>query len=239
MFDLSSYHKDCAQLTLGQEKIQEMITMTENKKKKAFRYPVRVMVLAAALVAALGLTAAATDGPVKDFLDEIFITFTFTAKDDVNFCMFEVNGDADFMTGLTLPTMAYAEKDGRKLLTLDGEELDVTEAMEKDGYYEQEIEGATLRVTADGMATVTVYNADGEVDMTYTVGLTEEGVATDSNFEASSYWEGVADENGNIITVDGEPSEAYEVKEAYKITEKDGEMVVTDGEGNIVDLPRK
>lgn len=238
MFDMSSYHKDCAQLTLGREKIQEMITMTESKKKKAFRYPVRVMVLVAALVAALGLTAAATDGPVKDFLDEIFITFTFTAKDDANFCMLEVNGDTDFMTGLTLPTMAYEEKDGRKILTLDGEALDVTEAMEKDGYYEQAIEGAILRVTIDGMATITVYNADGEVDMTYTVGLTEEGVATGGNFD-TSYWEGEVDEDGNIITVDGEPAGAYEVKEAYQITEKDGEMVVTDGEGNIVDLPRQ
>lgn len=61
--------------------------------------------------------------------------------------------------------MAYAERDGRKILTLDGKEIDVTEAMEKDGYYEQEIEGAALRVAADGMATITV------ADMTYTVDL--------------------------------------------------------------------
>lgn len=61
--------------------------------------------------------------------------------------------------------MAYAERDGRKILTPDGKEIDVTEAMEKDGYYEQEIEGAALRVTADGVATITV------ADMTYTVDL--------------------------------------------------------------------
>lgn len=236
MFDLNTYKKDCDRLTLGRDTLEEMIYMTEQKKKKNFK-PLRVAMLTAALVAALGLTAAATDGPVKDFLDEIFITFTFTAKDDVNFCMLEVNGDADFMTGITLPTMAYAEKDGRMILTLDGEELDVTEAMEKDGYYEQAIEGAILRVTVDGMATVTVYNADGEVDMTYTVGLNEEGAA--SSFDMSSYWEGEVDEDGNITTIDGEPAGAYEVKEAYQITEKDGEMVVTDSDGNMVDLPQK
>lgn len=237
MFDLNTYKKDCDRLTISRDTLEEMIFMTEQKKTKTFK-PLRVALLTAALVAALGLTAAATDGPVKDFLDEIFITFTFTAKDDVNFCMLEVNGDmVDSMTGISLPTMAYAEKDGHKILTLDGEELDVTEAMEKDGYYEQELERAILRVTADGMATVTVFDDDGEVGMTYTVGLNEEGAA--SSFDTTSYWEGEVDENGNIITVDGEPADAYEVKEAYKITEKDGEMVITDSNGNPVDIPRQ
>lgn len=237
MFELNTYKKDCDRLTLGRDTLEEMIFMTEQKKTKNFK-PLRVALLTAALVAALGLTAAATDGPVKDFLEEIFITFTVTTKDDLTFCMFEVNGDADFMTGLTLPTMAYAEKDGRKVLTLDGEELDVTEAMEKDGYYEQAIEGAVLRVTAEGMATVTVYNEDGEVDMTYTVGINEDGVA--SSFDVSSSCrEGEMDEDGSIITIDGEPAGAYEVKEAYKITEKDGEMVATDSNGNVVDIPQE
>ena len=237
MFELNAYKKDCDRLTISRDTLEEMIFMTEQKKTKNFK-PVRVALLTAALVAALGLTAAATDGPVKDFFNEIFLTFTVTTKDDGSFGMVSVNGDmVDFMTGISLPTMAYAEKDGRKILTLDGEELDVTEAMEKDGYYEQAIEGAILRVAADGMATITVYDTDGEVGMTYTVGLNEEGAA--SSFDTSSYWEGEIDEDGNIITIDGEPAGAYEVKGAYKITEKDGEMVVTDSNGNVVDLPQE
>lgn len=237
MFDLNTYKKDCDRLTISRDTFEEMIFMTEQKKTKNFK-PLRVVMLTAALVAALGLTAAATDGPVKDFLDEIFITFTFTTKDDVTFGAISVNGDmVDFMTGISLPTMAYAEKDGRKILTLDGEELDVTEAMEKDGYYEQALERAILRVTAEGVATITVLDDDGEVGATYTVDLNEEGAA--SSFDMSSYWEGEVDEDGNIITVDGEPAGAYEVKEAYKITEKDGEMVITDSNGNPVDLPRQ
>lgn len=237
MFELNTYKKDCDRLTLSRDTLEEMISMTEQKKAKTFR-PLRVAMLTAALVAALGLTAAATDGPVKDFLDEIFITFTFTTKDDLTFGAISVNGDmVDFMTGISLPTMAYAEKDGRKILTLDGEELDVTDAMEKDGYYEQELERAILRVTAEGMATITVLDDDGEVGATYTVVLNEEGAA--SSFDTSSYWEGEMDENGNIITVDGEPADAYEVKDAYQITEKDGEMIITDANGNPVDIPQE
>lgn len=237
MFELNAYKKDCDRLTLSRDTLEEMIFMSEQKKTRNFK-PMRVALLTAALVAALGLTAAATDGPVKDFLDEIFITFTFTTKDDVTFGAISVNGDmVDFMTGISLPTMAYAEKDGRKILTLDGEELDVTEAMEKDGYYEQALERAILRVTAEGVATITVLDDDGEVGATYTVGLNEEGAA--SSFDMSSYWEGEVDEDGNIITIDGEPAGAYEVKGAYKITEKDGEMVITDSDGNVVDIPQE
>ena len=35
MFDQSSYCNDCAKITLGADKIEEMILMTENQKKKA------------------------------------------------------------------------------------------------------------------------------------------------------------------------------------------------------------
>lgn len=231
MFDLNAYKKDCDRLTLGRDTLEEMITMTEQKKTKGFR-TVRVALLAAALVAVLGITAAATDGPIKDMIQEFFVTYTFTEKDDGVFGVTSDEG-LDIGTGIALPTMSYAEKEGRKLLTLDGEEIDVTEAMEKDGCYEQEIEGATLRVTADGMATITVYNADGEVEMTYTVGLTEEGAVSSFEMDSYSYWEGETDENGNIV-VDG-PDGVYEVKDAYKITEQDGELVLTDSEGNVVD----
>lgn len=232
MFDLNTYKKDCDRLTLSRDTLEEMIVMTEQKRTKGL-HPVRVAMLSAALIAALSLTAAATDGPIKDMIEEIIITFTYVAKSDADFAM-TLNGDVDMLNGVVLPTMAYAEKDGRKILALDGEEIDVTKAMEKDGYYERELEGATLRVTVDGMATITVHNEKGEVEMTYTVGLNEEGVA--SKFDLVSQWEGMVDENGTIIPIDieGGLSEDYEVKGAYTVTEKDGAAIIHDSDGNEV-----
>lgn len=182
MFDLNAYQKDCDRLTLSRDTLEEMIVMTEQKKTKGFR-PVRVALLAAALAAALSITAAATDGPIKDMIQEFFVSYTFTEKSDGGVGITAIGGE-DMMTGTMLPTMAYAERDGRKIFTLNGEEIDVTEAMEKDGYYEQELEGATLRVTADGVATITV------ADMTYTVGLTEEGAVNSFEMDSYSYWGG-------------------------------------------------
>lgn len=163
MFDLNAYKNDCDRLTLGRNTLEEMITVTEQKKAKGFR-TTRVALLAAALVAALGLTAAATDGPIRDMIQEFFVTYTLTEKSDGVFGFISDEG-LEMGTGIEIPTMAYAEQNGRKILTLAGEEIDVTDAMEKNGYYAQEIEGAALRVTADGMATITV------ADMTYTVDL--------------------------------------------------------------------
>ena len=77
MFDQSSYCNDCAKITLGADKIEEMILMTENQKKKALRFPKRAALLAAALVAALCLTAAAAEVPaVQEFFATVFVTIS-------------------------------------------------------------------------------------------------------------------------------------------------------------------
>ena len=231
MFDRNSYREDCARLTLGQEKIQEMITMTENKKKKFFGHPVRVAVLAAALAACLGLTAFAASPAGQEMIQGIFVTFTYTESGDGSYTL-SLNGvkgdlgDFGVVNAVVFPTMAYEERDGRQILTLDGEELDVTGAMEKDGFYEQELEGATLRVTADGVATITICNEDGEAGMTYTMYLNEDGV--DHSFgEVSNY----------SVEIGGDA----EVTGIYTFT-REGSYTATDYDGNVVvvstdDLP--
>ena len=119
MFDQSSYCNDCAKITLGADKIEEMILMTENQKKKALRFPKRAALLAAALVAALCLTAAAAEVPaVQEFFATVFVT---------------ISTNGDLATGLTLPTVAVEEREGRSILIVNGEETDVTDALAKEG----------------------------------------------------------------------------------------------------------
>ena len=228
MFDRNSYREDCAQLTLGQEKIQEMITMTENKKKKIFGHPARVAVLAAALAACLGLTAFAASPAGQEMIQGIIVTFTYTDNGDGSYVLSVdgVKGDMDDFGPVSvtvLPTMSYEERDGRQILTLDGEELDVTEAMEKDGFYEQELEGATLRVTADGVATITTCNEDGEVGMSYTMYLNEDGA--DLSF-------GEVSEYSVAIGGDAEVTGIYTVtsESSFTATDSDGNVVVVETE---------
>lgn len=160
--------------------------------------PMRVVVLTAALVAALCLTAAAADedGPIKTIIESLIVSHTISEKDDIEFGV-TANGNVDMETGLSLPTMAYTEKDGCKLFALDGEEIDVTEAMAKDGYYEREMEDCVLRVNADGMAAIIVYDENGEVKMDYTVGLNAEGaIATVTDEEVRD--QGERGDRGNF-----------------------------------------
>ena len=111
MFDPRSYHEACDRMTLSAEKIEEMIAMTENTNKKTVRRPARVALLAAALVAALGITASAAELPaVQEFFATIMVTVT---SDSV-------------AAGLKMPDVAMEEREGRSILVVDGEETDVT-----------------------------------------------------------------------------------------------------------------
>ena len=64
MFDPKTYRDLCDRLILDTEKIEEMIVMTENQNKKTTSHrPIRVALIAAALAAALGVTASAAELP--------------------------------------------------------------------------------------------------------------------------------------------------------------------------------
>ena len=223
MFDRNSYREDCARLTLGQGKIQEMITMTENKKRRFGNHPVRVMVLAAALAACLGLTAFAASPAGQEVIQGIIVTFTYTEMGDNEYTL-SVNGvkgnldDFGPVSVTVLPTLSYEERDGRQILILDGEELDVTEAMEKDGFYEQALDRGTLRVTAGGVATITILAQDGGADMTYTMNLNGDGV------------DGIFGEADNVSVVVGGDAEVTGI---YSFT-GEGSFTATDSDGNIV-----
>lgn len=149
MLDRSSYCKACARMTLGADKIEEMIVMTENQEKKARRFPKRAALLAAALAAALCVTAAAAEVPaVQEFFATVFVTIS-------------TNGDV--AAGLNIPSVSVEEREGRTLLTVDGKETDVTDALAKDGKYLYEGDGFEVEVDEHGAAIITAYGADGTV----------------------------------------------------------------------------
>lgn len=157
MFDPKLYCNDCDRLCLDEEKIKEMVTMTENQKKPVHR-PARVALVVAALAAALGITASAAEIPaIKEFFTTMFITIAI--KDDP-------------ALGLSLPTVSVEEREGRRILVVNEDEVDVTDALVQKGEYLYEGDGFQVAVDEDGAAVVTTYGDDG-MTVTYSVGEAE------------------------------------------------------------------
>ena len=66
MFDLNAYRERCSELHLSEEKLQEVISMTEQAKKKSARRPLRVGLVAAALCALLVISVSAANPEVLE-----------------------------------------------------------------------------------------------------------------------------------------------------------------------------
>jgi len=187
MFDPQNYREACSQLTLGQEKIEEMISMTEDRKRKRLHRPARVLLVAAALAGALCVTAAAAEVPaVKEFFATVFVS---------------ISVDDKIAAGISLPSVAVEKQEERTILHVNGEEIDVTDALAREGAYLYEGDGFTVEVDKDGVATATAYGADGTV-----VSYTTDGAE--------------GEETVYHVASDVEGGDAFEV---YATGEEDGE----------------
>lgn len=192
MFDQKNYCEACAHLTLGTEKLEELIAMTENTDtKKRLSRPMKTVLIAAACVAALCITAFAAPAVQKMFMS---FTVSVTGQD----------GKVDDAQMFVCPDLALEQRGGRDILTVDGKEIDVTDAFAKDGKYVLEEEDATVTVTPDGEVTVDMDTADGPV--VYTFNLT-----------------------GDTVTLDGENLTGGEIG-SYIVTDQNGAMEVTPAE---------
>jgi len=204
-----------------------MISMTEKTNKKRLTRPVRTVLLAAALAAALGTAALAANPEVVEKVQMFFgYTVTFTAADGSELESGVVsdpsNPAADIIAGGQLPSMAFEVREGRSILALDGEELDVTEAMEKDGYYQTEEEGYTLRVLPDGTAVVKLDNGTEEgVTLTFALGADGADLG-----DAKEVWYGTMDDEGNITP----DEEGWEIETPHAYTEDDEGNLIPVGE---------
>ena len=144
MFDLNAYCERCSELHLSEEKLQEVISMTEQAKKKSARRPLRVGLVAAALCALLVISVSAANPEVLEG-----IVSTIRASIAVG----EYRQDMTLDTGeqivaLAYPEVSLEEREGRVILIVDGEDTDVTDALNEKGSYlwEYEDEGASIQV---------------------------------------------------------------------------------------------
>ena len=131
MFDPKLYHEACSEMHVSEEKLQEVIHMTEQNKKRAIRRPLRVGLAAAALCA---LTVVGASAANPEFLEEIVLSIrsAVVVSDYQEELIME---DGSQITALHFPDVSVEERDGRTILTVDGAETDITDALSEDGRY--------------------------------------------------------------------------------------------------------
>lgn len=202
MFDQNEYRNACDRLTLGAEKLEEMIAMTE-KKTKAPKRALRVALIAAACVAALTVTAFAAVPAVRDF----FTSYTVTFK------------TGDDAAPITVPAMSLTQRDGRDVLTVDGEDVDVTDAFAQEGNYVFEQDGATITVSADGWVDIITDESD-PISYSFNLLGKDRASATDD-----------PEEPAELPHPNGADQEQYTV-----LPGPDGGMYIYNGQGDLVDV---
>lgn len=148
MFDPKLYREACREIEAPEDKIEEIIAMTEKTNKKKFR-PLRTALVCAAAMAMMVVSVAAADPEgFESFLINIGTVVRVdryrsdvTTKDGETFSMVES------------PAAKVENRDGRAILVLNGEdEADITDALAQDQHYvfEDFTEDTRITITVDG-----------------------------------------------------------------------------------------
>ena len=148
MFDPKLYREACRELTAPEDKIKEIIAMTEKTNKKKFR-PLRTALICAAAMAMMVVGVAAAN---PEAVEEVFYNIVSIVRVD-DYRQELTTADGEKITLFSVPEAAVELRDGRAILTLDGEdEADITDVLANTGRYEyqKDCEGSRLIVTVEG-----------------------------------------------------------------------------------------
>ena len=178
MFDPRLYREACRELTAPEEKIEEIITMTEKTSRKHVR-PLRTALIAAAAVAMMVVSVAAAKP--EEFQQFVFEIMSAVQVDDYRMDL--TSKDGEEVTVFSIPEAEVQERDGRAILVLNGEdEVDITDALKETGKYtyQKGSGGSSLIADVEGTAdnwTITL-KVGGEGDLSYTFTKDEKGNVT-------------------------------------------------------------
>lgn len=147
MFDSRLYREACRELCAPEEKVEEIVTMSQQNHTKS-RRPVRaVLIAAAAAMMAVGVSAAN-----PQTVQELFFQIATVIQVD-EFRQEMTTEDGEQVTVFHTPEVYVENRAERALLVVNGEETDITDALRQDGryVYEQTTEGGTtLSITVTG-----------------------------------------------------------------------------------------
>ena len=148
MFDPKLYREACRELSAPEDKIEEIIAMTEKTNKKRFR-PLRTALIAAAAVAmmVMGVSAANPEAAQE---------FWFTLRNAVQVDQYRMDlttEEGEKVSVISVPEARLENRDGRAVLMVNGKDVaDITDALAQDQHYvyEDAAEGSKISVTVDG-----------------------------------------------------------------------------------------
>ena len=186
MFDPKLYREACRELTAPEDKIKEIIAMTEKTNKRRIR-PLRAALVCAAAMAMMVVSVAATDPEgFESFLINIgTVVRVDRYRSDVT------TEDGETFSMVQSPEAKVENRDGRAILVVNGEDAaDITDALAQDQHYvfEDFTEDTRITITVDGtiekwtlVKEVGIVKADGSYHRFGSDTVTSEDVDTNLN----------------------------------------------------------
>ena len=163
MFDPKLYREACRELTAPEDKIEEIIAMTEKTNKRRVR-PLRAALIAAAAVAMMVVSVAAAN---PEGMEEIWLTLRNAVRVD-QYRTDVVTDSGEKVSVISVPQARLENRDGRAVLMVNGKDVaDITDALAQDQHYvyEDVAEGSKISVTVDGTIDAWTMTADvGKLD---------------------------------------------------------------------------
>ena len=148
MFDPKLYREACRELRAPEDKIEEIIAMTEKTNKKHIR-PLRTALIAAAAMAMMVVSVAAAN-------PEEFQAFVINLGSVVRVDRYRsdvTTEDGETFSMVQSPEAKVENRDGRAILVVNGEDAaDITDALAQDQHYvfEDFTEDTRITITVDG-----------------------------------------------------------------------------------------
>ena len=148
MFDPKLYREACRELSAPEDKIEEIIAMTEKTNRKQFR-PLRTALIAAAAVAMMVMGVSAAN---PEAAQEFWLTLRNAVQVD-QYRMDLTTEEGEKVSVISVPEARLENRDGRAVLMVNGKDVaDITDALAQDQHYvyEDAAEGSKISVTVDG-----------------------------------------------------------------------------------------
>ena len=131
MFDPKLYREACRELRAPEDKIEEIIAMTEKTNKKKIR-PLRTALIAAAAVAMMVVGVSAAN---PEATQEFWLTLRNAVQVD-QYRMDLTTEDGEKVSVISVPQAMLENRDGRAILMVDGKDVaDITDALSREQHY--------------------------------------------------------------------------------------------------------
>ena len=224
MFDPKLYREVCRELTAPEDKIEEVIAMTENMSNKKRCRPLRAVLICAAAFAMMVVgVSAANPGMVADIAGRIA---EIIQVDPYKIEMITEDG-SQIITVYSAPQATVENRDGRAILLINGEDVgDITDVLNAEGcYYYEGVAGD------DRHLTVTVEGTAEEWTATVTIGDLDDPDGPVTTYSSMNGGRGFMSAPAVSIDIDDiEPNSSYEyeTEDGVKITVKEGVFIDTE-----------